>query len=341
MKDTKKNKGNRFMDVEKDLKQYSTNPKNIISNDFNTIETEPTPPLSEINMRKKESIDRIPIANTLRGRDSLSFIAGSRNNKTNIDSVFLLENRNLQNTFTDSYLNKSNVPAYPPKQQFNTQTTQKSKKPIKKITIRINGQTRKKEKTILYEDGTSEVIPLDQDESQKYQLIKKVPSVGYKPPLDQTPIDYKSFYKNKFGKDFSKIDPKRIVNMVIQLSPAEPPVLLFRSETINNKDQFNDLSFIVNQKHPLKPSNYHMIEMEMPVKKQSQKKVIINKKPPTSSKRNNSIGTKITPTIKKKLNRSYNKSKSPGPLPIKKTNKPSKKFNRIPMKKPTPVNTKG
>lgn len=160
-----------------------------------------------------------------------------------------------------------------------TNTTKVAKK-INRVLIKWVREENKYQKTIEYTDGTSEVVPMDNEEDNTYKQFSSkyidkpqspVPSPNITPipnPITSTPIEkasHMAFYDikniNTMNKSSSFISsPENLMIMMLYRDIAEPPLLLFKTQSNRDAGYYYNVASVVDQSHPVKPSMYHQIE---------------------------------------------------------------------------------
>lgn len=133
-------------------------------------------------------------------------------------------------------------------------------------------EENKYQKTIEYTDGSSEVVPMDNEEDNQYKQFssKYTDKPQAHAPAPVVPdndekkshmavYDYKNI--NPMGKSQSFINmPDNLMIMMLYQDNNEPPLLLFKTQADKSQPVFAGVASVVDMQHPVKPSMYHQIE---------------------------------------------------------------------------------
>ena len=146
----------------------------------------------------------------------------------------------------------------------------KTPKKIQRVLIKWVREESRYQKTIEYTDGSSEIVPMDNEEDNQY---KQYSSKYIDKPQTPTPIvpepdekrSYMAVYDiknavplNKSSSFISSTD--NLMIMMLYTNDLEPPLLLFKTQSRQDPGYYSSVSNIVDQNHALKPSTYHQIE---------------------------------------------------------------------------------
>lgn len=143
---------------------------------------------------------------------------------------------------------------------------QEIRKVIRKVLIKCNPSNTGYQKTIEYIDGTFETVPMTQDDDNKVKQINpyfnNAPQNQFIPrPSINKSIDRTANLSTRNSLSVNRDQPQYLTSnnfFVMTLSVNNnPPRLLFKRTIKSNSDVFKNLSIIVDQKNPLKPSFYH------------------------------------------------------------------------------------
>ena len=184
-------------------------------------------------------------------------------------------------------------------------TSPKSNKKIHRVLIKWVREENKYQKTIEYTDGSSEIVPMDNEEDNQYKQFtskyndKPQPQVPVVPENDEkrshmAVYDYQNIHS--FNKSSSFItSPENLMIMMLYQDNSEPPLLLFKTQSNRDQPYFQNVSSIVDQGHPIRPSMYHQIEDDPTVEVNRLKSSMVNpfenseKKPATAVRSVNEI----------------------------------------------------
>ena len=146
----------------------------------------------------------------------------------------------------------------------------KSNKKIHRVLIKWVREDNKYQKTIEYTDGTSEIVPMDNEEDNQYKQFsskyveKPTQPVPAAPDNDEKKshmavYDYKNIHPLSKSASFVTT-PDNLMIMMLYQDNTEPPLLLFKTQSNRDQPHFHGVASVVDQSHPVKPSMYHQIE---------------------------------------------------------------------------------
>ena len=143
-------------------------------------------------------------------------------------------------------------------------------KKIQKVLIRWMREENRYQKTIEYTDGTSEIVPMDNEEDNQYKQFTSKYAEKPQAPVPKVPdpdekrshmavYDYKNI--NPMTKSTSFVSQTdNLMIMMLYMDDSEPPLLLFKTQGKPDPMFFSKVASVVDQSKPVKPSVYHQIE---------------------------------------------------------------------------------
>jgi hypothetical protein len=175
------------------------------------------------------------------------------NNQTAPEKTGLLDN-SFKKKNEENKLNLINQPQMKPVPKNDFQAPLLSTRKIKKVVLKWIKEEGKYQKTIEYDDGSSELVEINDQENDN---IKNSIQSYQRDPVNQNVTPVKTLTTPP------PLPPSKTFNFLLFPSLLVPPMLLFTSNFPAHEEPYlKNLKTCVDDKKKTKPSRYHLVEEE-------------------------------------------------------------------------------